>query len=43
MQMIGDRLPRGVGYAVNAALSLVMWRGILAGVMALHWGSLLAN
>jgi hypothetical protein len=32
-----------VGHAVNAALSLVMWRGILAGVMALHWSSLLAS
>lgn len=43
MSMIGDRLPRGVGYAVNAAISLVMWSGILACYSVLHGAALLGN
>lgn len=44
MLMIGDRLPRGIGHAVNVAISLVIWRGIaLASVGLLHWGTALGG
>ena len=44
MLMIGDRLPRPVGHAVNAAISLMIWHGIaVASVGILHWGSLLGS
>lgn len=44
MLLIGDRLPRTVGHAVNVAISLMIWRGIaVASAGLLHWGTTLAG
>lgn len=40
MLMVGDRLPRVVGHAVNAALSLVIWRALaVASLYVVHLGA----
>ncbi|CAN7424625.1 hypothetical protein LJR225_002752 [Phenylobacterium sp. LjRoot225] len=44
MLLTGDRLPRAVGHAVNAAISLMIWHGIaVASVGLLQWGNTLAG
>jgi hypothetical protein len=44
MPGIEERLPRAIGHAINASISLLLWRGIiLAWLGFVHWVATLAH